>query len=459
MEQDRLPLKVKLGFGVCDVGGSLFFTVIAFWLLNFLTDTVLIAPSLAGTVILVGRIWDAVTDPVFGYVSDRTNTRWGRRRPYMLFGSVPLFLGMIVMFTNPALFMGEEWTPGSHQTLLCIWGVASICLLSTAFTSVNIPYNALTPELTRDYHERTSLNGYRFVFAVFGMFMGSGLVLPLVNIPASKDTGFVLMAAIPGAVMMITALITVATVREPIMERITPSVGFFKTYFHVFTNGPYVLILLTWTFHTMAITVVSGILIYYFKYIHAAEGKTTLALLIFLGMAVAFIPLSVLLSRRIGKKAVYTIGMLTLSTVVVAVFFLAHDRSIGFTFAMMAGAGVGMGLIYPMPFSIVPDAIEYDYLKTKNRNEGAFYGIWTFLTKVGQALAIGVMGWTLSLSGFIANQPQAESAILGIRILVGPVTALFFLLGVLALAFYPITEKRYAEILSAIDRMESERAT
>jgi GPH family glycoside/pentoside/hexuronide:cation symporter len=174
--------------------------------------------------------------------------------------------------------------------------------------------------------------------------------------------------------------------------------------------------------------------------------------------AVAVIPLSVLLSRRIGKKAVYIIGMLTLSAVVMAVFFFAHDHSLDFTFVMMAGAGVGMGLIYPMPFSIVPDAIEYDYLKTGRRNEGAFYGIWTFLTKVGQALAIGVMGWTLSLSGFIANRIQVDSAILGIRILVGPVTALFFLLGILVLAFYPITEKRYTEILSEIDRMESQGA-
>jgi GPH family glycoside/pentoside/hexuronide:cation symporter len=289
------------------------------------------------------------------------------------------------------------------------------------------------------------------------MFLGSGLVLPLVNIPASKNVGFVLMAAILGAVMMITALITVGIVREPMTERPAPTAGFFRTYLHVFTNGPYVLILLAWTFHTMAITVVSGILVYYFKYIHLAEEKTTLALLIFLGVAVAVIPLSVLLSRRIGKKAVYIIGMLTLSLVVMTVFLLAHDRPVGFTFAMMVGAGIGMGLIYPMPFSIVPDAIEYDYLKTGRRNEGAFYGIWTFLTKVGQALAIGVMGWTLSLSGFIANQTQAESAILSIRILVGPVTTLFFLFGVLVLAFYPITEKRYAEILSAIDRMESEQ--
>ncbi|MBW1849382.1 MAG: MFS transporter, partial [Deltaproteobacteria bacterium] len=101
MQKNKLPLKVKLGYGVCDLGGNLFFTVMAFLLLNYLTDTVGIAAGLAGIVIMIGKIWDAVTDPVVGYVSDRTNSKWGRRRPYIFFGSFPLFITMIIMFTNP----------------------------------------------------------------------------------------------------------------------------------------------------------------------------------------------------------------------------------------------------------------------------------------------------------------------------------------------------------------------
>ena len=169
---EKLSIKTKLGYGVCDLGGNLFFTVIAFLLLNYLTDTVGIAAGLAGTIIMIGKIWDAVTDPLAGYLSDRTSSRWGRRRPYIFFGAFPLFIAMIIMFTHPG------FTRPAH---LFIWAVVAYCFLCTAYTLVNIPYNAMTPELTQDFHERTSINGYRFGFAVIGTLLGAGAALPLIN--------------------------------------------------------------------------------------------------------------------------------------------------------------------------------------------------------------------------------------------------------------------------------------
>ena len=204
MGDNKLPVGVKLGYGVCDLGGNLFFTVIGFWLLNFLTDTVGLAAGLAGLTIAIGKIWDAVTDPMTGYLSDRTKSRLGRRRPWMLFGSVPLFLTMILMFTNPALFAGAGWNPAEQQTFLFIWATVLFCLLCTAYTAVNIPYNSLTPELTQDYHERTSLNGYRFGFAVVGSLLGAGASLPIVMAFPDKNTGFAGMGSIFGALMLIT---------------------------------------------------------------------------------------------------------------------------------------------------------------------------------------------------------------------------------------------------------------
>jgi len=219
MEPQKLTLKTKIGFGICDLGGNLFFTVIAFLLLNYLTDTVGIAAGLAGAIIMVGKIWDAVTDPVIGYVSDRTRTRWGRRRPFILFGSFPLFIAMIIMFTNPRL---------EGQTALFIWGVAAFCFLGLAYTLVNIPYSALTPELTRDFHERTTLNGYRFGFAVVGTLVGAGAALPLVDAFADRNTGFTVMGALFGFGMLVTALVTFLTVREPDNPEI-PTEGFLRT--------------------------------------------------------------------------------------------------------------------------------------------------------------------------------------------------------------------------------------
>ncbi|MFZ4616224.1 MAG: MFS transporter, partial [Rectinemataceae bacterium] len=177
----KLSLGTKLGFGVCDLGGNLFFTAMGFWSLYYLTDTVGVPAAAAGIAVMIGKLWDAVTDPMMGFISDRTRTRWGRRRPWLLFGALPLFLGMWWFFTNPHI---------ADPLAATIWAALALCFLNTAYTVVNIPYNSLTPELTQDYHERTSLNGFRFGFAVFGTLLGAGAVLPIVNAFGNRDTGF-----------------------------------------------------------------------------------------------------------------------------------------------------------------------------------------------------------------------------------------------------------------------------
>lgn len=445
MEQSPLSTKVKLGFGVCDLGGNLFFTVNAFLLLNYLTDSVGIAAGLAGIVIMVGKVWDAITDPIVGYISDRTNTRWGRRRPYILFGSVPLCITMIIMFTNPGL---------SSQTQLCIWGIVVYCLLNTAYTLVNIPYSALTPELTQDYNERTALNGYRFSFAIIGTLMGAGAALPIVNSFSDKDTGFSAMGAIFGVIMMVTALITFFVVKEPESAKREFTQGFFETYLRVFKNKPFVIILISYALQITGITVASGVTIYYYKYIHNNESMTTIAMLILLTTAMIFIPISVLLARRIGKKMVFSLGMVIFSFGLIIIFFTGHLMSAEYSLGIIAISGIGMGLIFAMPYAIVPDAIEYNYLLTGERTEGSFYGMWTFCLKIGQAVALGITGGVLALTGYIAEVAQTEQALFGIRLLFGPISVIFFIASIALLFFYPINERRYEEILAGITEME-----
>ncbi|MFW5995308.1 MAG: MFS transporter, partial [Spirochaetia bacterium] len=169
MEQ-KLTTRTKVSFGICDLGGNLFFSMIGFHLLFFLTDVVGLVPALAGIAIAAGRVWDAVTDPLVGYISDNTTTRWGRRRPFMFVGAFLLFAGMIAMFTDPGL---------EQQVPLFIWAVITYVLLNTFYTMVSIPYSSLTPELTSNYEERTVLNGYRHTFAVLGTMLG-GAAYPLI---------------------------------------------------------------------------------------------------------------------------------------------------------------------------------------------------------------------------------------------------------------------------------------
>jgi GPH family glycoside/pentoside/hexuronide:cation symporter len=459
MEQQKLPVSVKLGYGVCDLGGSLLFMVLAFWLLIYLTDTVGIAAGLAGTVVMIGRIWDAINDPIVGYVSDRTRTRWGRRRPYIFLGSIPMFLAMWILFTNPAIFMGAGWKPADHQLFLVIWGILAFCFMDTLFTIINVPYSSLTPDLTKDFHERSSLNGYRFVFAVIGTLFAAGLALPIVQAFPDKNVGFSVMGAFFGFIIMAAALVTFFSVKEPPIPTTEPEPGFFKAYVKVFKNKPYVNILFTHAVHVTAITVISGILPYYFKYVLGDEAKTTIGLVILLVTAMVFIPVSVLFSKRVGKKPVYITGMAILAVTSMVLFFFGHTMGLTFVFVLMFLEGIGLGFIYAMPWAIMPDTVEYDYLKTGVRSEGSFYGMWLFVLKLGQALAIGMTGWILAASGYVADAVQSESAAFAIRLIAGPIGAATFVIAIIIVAFYPINEKKYKEIIAGIAAMEKKRGS
>jgi len=444
-----LSLKTKIGFGVCDIGGELFFAATSFWLLNFFTDTVGIAAGLAGVVIAIGKVWDAVTDPVLGYLSDRTSSRWGRRRPYLLFGSVPLFVAMVVMFTNPRL---------TSQWAMAAWALGAYCLLDAAFTVVNIPYNALTPELTQDYHERSTLNGYRFAFGIVGTLLGAGAALPIVNSLPDRSSGFTVMGAVFGAIMAVTAIITFLTLREPPQAPRAPSEGFFKGYLSVFRNKPYLIILAAYTVNLVFVSIIMGVAIYYFKYILGSEAMTTVGMLILLVTAMAFIPVSVLVSKRIGKKLVYGAGMAVYAVGLMALLLFGHRLGVPFSLAVLAFIGVGQGFTMAMPYAMAADAVEYDSLLTGKRREGIFFGMWTLGSKVGAALALGISGLVLGVSGYVAEAAQTPAAQLGIRSLVGPIPAVLCVLAIVLVVLYPITERRYAEILRQIGEMEQHAA-
>ena len=449
-ENQKLPVKIKLGFGIGDIGGNLYFTVVAFWLLNYFTDTVGIAAGIAGIAFGIGKVWDAITDPLMGFISDRTRSRWGRRRPYLLFGSFVWFIAMIILFTNPQL---------ASPRALFVWAVAAYCFLSTAFTVVNVPYSSLTPELTKDYHERSSLNGYRAVFMVIGTLIGAGAALPLINSLPNKNIGFSVMGIVFGAVMMGATLVTFFSVREPkLIEASKPKTKFLKSYLQVFKTRPFIFILLTYMMCMVGVSIVSATMIYYFKYIQQKESLTTIALLILLVTAMVFIPVAVRVSRRIGKKTTYAVGILIMAAACMLVFALGHQLGTTFVFVMMFIAGIGLSTHYPMPWAMIPDTVEYGYLQTGERMEGSYYGVWTLFSKAAQGLlALPLVGLILQVTGYIPEVAQTPLAQLGIRLMFGPVAGVFFLAAAVLLVFYPLNESRYAELQEKIKVMEKER--
>jgi glycoside/pentoside/hexuronide:cation symporter, GPH family len=447
MEAKKLSLGTKLGFGVCDLGGNLFFTIMGFFLLKFMTDVALLGAELAGTAMMIGKICDAITDPTVGFLSDRTKSRWGRRRPWMFWGAIFLFFTMILQYTNPHI---------ESQVWLFIWMAIAYCLLTTAYTMLNIPYGSLTPELTRDYDERTTLNAFRMSFAVVGTFIGAGLVLKIAGAFSSPSTGWTAMGGIMGAVMLISAMITIFTVKEPkrSVEEAREQQGIFKTYRQALSNKPFLMALFSYALHIAGTSVVQGALIYYFQYIYfngvqsaQSDGAFTLALICMLAPALIFIPVWTLVSKKIGKKWAYNIGMAIVTVAVFVIFFFGRQLGINFFYLVMGIGGIGFSTNYVMPLAIVPDAVELDYANNGVRREGAFYGVFNFMNKMGVALASFINGRILGAFGYAANVPQTEHAKLGIQLLVGPVAAVFFIAGIVVLSFYPITRKYYHNVI------------
>ena len=430
----RLPVRKKIGFGIADIGGNLFFTAMGFWTLTYLTDTVYLAPALAGIAVMVAKLWDAVTDPIVGFISDNTRTRFGRRRPYLLFGAVPFGLSIWLFFTKPS-FTG--------QTALFWWALLMLCVVNTAMTLVNIPYSALTPELTSDYNEQTSLNAYRFLCAGIGTILGAVIVMPVVNMFPSKASGFSAAGAAIGGIILITTLITFFSVKESAVswKNAKKTAGtFFSAYCSVFKNSAYTVLLAVFVLHITALNFLQGMVVYYLKCIYQAESFSSIIMGLLLITAIGSIPLAAKCSNVMGKNFSYRTGLAVLCVFTMIIFFVGHRIGLTGLALLFVGAGVGIGFAFATPWAMLPDAIAWR--QNTVHNEGCYYGVWTFAGKLGQAVSTGVSGLILSAAGYRADILQAPNTVFAIRLIAGPIAAAVCLAGFILIHFYPIDKKR-----------------
>ena len=436
LAERRLPVRKKIGFGIADIGGNLFFTAMGFWTLTYLTDTVYLAPALAGIAIMVAKVWDAVTDPIVGFFSDNTRTRFGRRRPYLLFGALPFGLSFWLFFTKPSF---------ADQTALFWWALLMLCLVNTTMTFVNIPYSSLTPELTSDYNEQTSLNAYRFLCAGLGTILGAVIVMPIVNMFSSKASGFSAAGAFIGGTILITTLITFFSVRE---TTVLPKTGkgnvlaFFSSYHSVFKNSAYTVLLAIFVLHITALNFLQGMVVYYLKYIYQAESFSSTIMGLLLITAIISIPVAAKCSNMLGKNVSYRVGLAVLCVSTMVIFFTGHRIGLTGLALLFVCAGVGVGFAFATPWAMLPDAIAWQ--PDTVRNEGCYYGVWTFASKLGQAVSTGVSGLILSAAGYRADTLQSPNTIFAIRLIAGPIAAAVCLSGFILIHFYPIDKKRKA---------------
>lgn len=450
---ERLPLVTKLAFGVGDLGPAIVAGVRGFYLNAFLLEVAGLSPYLAAPLFLIIQVWDAVNDPIIGALTDRTNTRWGRRRPWLLFGAVPFGLAFFLTWLAPDV----------SQTAKFLYYLVIGLLLDTSFTVINVPYTALTPELTADYDERTSLNSFRFAFSIIGGVIASALHPVIVGqFPDSIARGYAVSAAIWSFFIIASALITFAFIREkPGVAEQQPedNLGFIEGVRVAFSNRAFVYATLIYLLSWLSLQFIQVNLQLYVRYWADLDETTQFPFLILGIQLTAFVFLFVwsAVSRRLGKKNVYYLGVCIWIVILIALFFVP-PRQFGWLLTLGILAGTGVSLVYLIPWSLLPDVIELDELETGRRREGVFYGFFVFLQKLGLAAGLAISNLILGLSGYISPEAtsgvvtQPPSTLLVLRLFVSFIPA-----GVLASSFlvmrrYPITRESHAAVRAELEQ-------
>ena len=437
----------KLAFGVGDLGPALVATIQGFFLNAFLLDIAGIRPGAAGIIFLIVKIWDSVNDPIIGRLTDRTNTRWGRRRPWLLFGAIPFGLAWFLQWIVPDL---------SQAGLFWYYLIVAL-LLDTGFTAVNVPYTALTPELTQDYDERTSLNSFRFSFSILGGLAALAVHSILIDSFPSVTEGYAISAAVMGGIIIISNLITFAFTEESHFKEASAEddPGFIEGVKIALQNRPFLYVVAIYLLSWLCIQFVQANMLLYLRYWIGEEDRFILLALALQISAFVFLIIWSKVSQKWGKQNVYYVGMSFWIVVEIVLFFVQPGQfTLLLVLAILAGVGVSVG--YLIPWSMLPDVVELDELETGQRREGIYYGFFVFLQKLGISLGLAFSNFVLEATGYInaedlTNLPEQPTAVLtALRIFISIVPAVILLISFPIVRRYPITREKHAEIRAAL---------
>jgi glycoside/pentoside/hexuronide:cation symporter, GPH family len=441
--RDRLPRLTKFLYGIGDFGFACTDTTMQVLFAIFMTDVVGLKPAYAAAAIFIGRTWDYINDPLIGYYTDRVRSRWGRRRPFLLFGFIPFGIMFAMMWFRP---------PTESQFLLAAYYAVAYFLFDTSYTFVTMPYAALTPEMTQDYDERTSLTTYRMAFSIIGSLVAFVVPLMIIGSMRPENSGRIFgMGILFGAVCALPLLFTFFGTRERPEYATQAKPGLRESLRAVWKNRPFLfaagIFLFTWT----AADVIQAFLLYFLKYRMNLEAQSDIIMGTIFITALLVLPLWNWISQKTDKRKAYIIGMLFLSVIMIALIFMSPSAGLPLVLIMSALAGVGVSAIHVLTWSIIPDAVEVDELSTGHRHEGIFYSLVSLFKKIASSIAIPLTLLVLDWSGYVSNAPvQEPSAILAIRILIGPVPSVLLLGGILFAIFYPLSRSSHARTRAEI---------
>ena len=437
----KLSVKTKLLYGVGDTGNAIMVAAVGFYLMKFYTDAALIAPALAAGALMFGKVWDAFNDPLFGWISDRVRSPFGRRRIFMLIGAVPFGIACALLWIVPK---------GFGDLAVFVWITVIFMVWGTLWTMTNVPYDALSADLTDDYDERTSLIALRMIFAVSGFIIGAALTPAFVGLFHDKRFGYGMTGILYGILATATLLICVAGVKE---RRDVPTITNGRSPIPVFLdtlkNRPFVQLIIGFGLCNFAFALVKTLLVYLLTYRFHMESRIPFVMLLLLASVAAFLYPWKIIAGKLDKGPAFAIGLgIGVCSIAVTFFLPPHETPWMYLNAVVAGAGFASNWV--LPWAMVPDVVEYDRAKSGEQRSGVYFGLWGLVFKMSEALGIAVTGWVLQVVHYVPNVQQAPEALLGIRLFAGPVPALIFLASLPLFIRYPITRKKHQEIRDAL---------
>ncbi len=458
---ERLTFWQKLGFGVGDIYGGGSFIVISIYYLNFLTDVVRINPALAGTVFLISKVYDAITDPFEGIVADRTRTPLGRRRPYLLAGVVLVFLSFF------ALWYPVDY-PEEMERFLFV--VAAYLFFSTVVSIVKLSYNALAAELTLDYDERTSLSSFRIFFSVVSSLLSAVLPLEIVKRAPDVRSGYITMGLAFGAFFALPFIATVISTRErPAFQQEREPFRWREAFVEPFRVRTFVHALLMYLFAFIAMDVVLSIVIYYMKYFLGRGDETNYVTGTLLLAEIAALPFYNWLSRRTNKHVGYIVGAGLWIVTMLFSFAVVPAAPAFVVYVFAALVGLGVGGIVVMIYAIFPDIPDVDELKTGRRREGIYSSMIAFTRKLSGAVALFLVSNSLALAGYVmpveevvagatrlVEQPQSDGFILMLRLIFAFVPIVLVGLALFFAARYPLTSEVHRRLRRVLEARRSD---
>jgi len=443
-DTDPLKFKEKFGYGLGDAASNFFFQVFNIFLLYYYTDVYGLAPAAVGTMFLVTKVIDAVSDPVMGLIADRTESRWGKFRPYLLWAAVPYGVLGYAMFAGPQF----------SDTGKLIYAYATYTLMMLAYTAINVPYSALMGVISPSSFERTKAASYRFACAFGAGWLIATFVTPLKNLLGQGDevAGFRLTMMIFAVISILLFWACFATTRERVHPQQDNSD--IKADFSALThNGPWIALFFAAIFNLMNVPMRAGGTIYYLKYFVGDDGSSLFLIFdktaVFLSLQTFALLAGILVTQAVVKrfdKRRLMIGLTLANAAAMGVFFVIPPDQYWLMVAITCLGNFVVGPTLAIVWSMYADCADYGEWKTGRRTTGLIFSASQFAQKMGLAVGAGLSGFVLSLFGFVANQDQSESAMMGIRLMFSIFPGVLAMLSALAIVFYGLSSEKVRQI-------------